>query len=367
MQVFMVGIEQARNLAAAVLVAATATSAAAQSPAPAVLVAPAQMKALSRQTELVGRVEAVEKVDLRARATGFLSARSFKEGDAVKSGQVLFEIEPEPFQAAVDQRQAQVAGAQAALENARLQLERGRELGRTNAIAQAQIDQRVADEARASASVKEAQAALEDAKIKLSYTQIRSPIDGRVGRAPISVGNLVGPDAGVLATVVRDDEVRVLFSVTQRDVLEVRSRNNVASLVPRLRLADGRIYDKQGKLDFIDVTADSKTDGQIVRSTFPNPDHILTDGQTVRIVIEQEGGQQAVAIPQAAIAVDQTGQYVFVVNASNQAEQRRIKIGAQRDGLFAVEDGVRAGDLVVVQGLQRLRNGLTVTPQRVPN
>ena len=156
MQVFMVGIEQARNLAAAVLVAATATSAAAQSPAPAVLVAPAQMKALSRQTELGGRVEAVEKVDLRARATGFLSARSFKEGDTVKVGQVLFEIEPEPFQAAVDQRQAQLAGAQAALENARLQLERGRELGRTNAIAQAQIDQRVADEARASASVRAA-------------------------------------------------------------------------------------------------------------------------------------------------------------------------------------------------------------------
>ena len=338
----------------------------AQAPVPAVLVQPAESIVLARQSEFIGRVEAVEKVDLRARAGGFLSARSFKEGEAVKTGQVLLEIEREPFVAIVDQREAQLAGAQAVLDNARTQLERGRELSRTNAIAQAQVDQRIADEARAAASVKEAQATLEDARIKLAYTQIRSPIDGRVGRVTVSVGNLVGPDSGVLATVVRDDEVRVLFSVTQRDLLEVRRRGTGGAFTARLKLADGSFYEEAGKLDFIDVTVDSRTDGQIVRATFPNAKRLLTDGQTARIVIEQEGKAQSVAIPQSALAIDQAGSYIFVVNATNQVEQRRIKTGVQRDGLLAVEAGVAAGELVIVQGLQRVRAGVTVIPQRAP-
>ena len=336
----------------------------AQAPAPAVLVQPAETRALARQNDFIGRVEAVEKVDLRARAAGFLAARSFKEGEAVKAGQVLLEIEREPFVAIVDQREAQLAGAQAVLDNARTQLERGRELSRTNAIAQAQVDQRISDEARAAASVKEAQAALEDARIKLAYTQIKSPIDGHVGRAAVSVGNLVGPDSGVLATVVRDDDVRVLFSVTQRDILEVRRRATGGAFTARLKLADGSFYEEPGKLDFVDVTVDSRTDGQIVRASFPNAKRLLTDGQTVRITIEQEASTQSVVIPQAAVAIDQAGSYVFVVNATNAVEQRRIKTGVQRDGMLAVDEGIKAGELVIVQGLQRVRPGVTVNPQR---
>lgn len=340
----------------------------AQTPAvPAVLVVPAEVRSLAQQRDFVGRVEAVERVDLRARVSGFLGPRQFRDGDRIKAGQALFLIEPESYQALVDQRQAQLESAQAVLDNADLQLQRGRELGKTNAIAQAQIDQRQADQSKAAASVKEAQAALEDARIQLSYTTIKSPIDGRIGRAAVTPGNLVGPDTGVLATVVRDDDVHVLFSVSQREILDARRRGlGASSNDVKLKLADGQLYDQPGTLGFLDVTVDTKTDGQLVRATFPNPGQLLTDGQTVRVVLEEANQAQTVAIQQAAIAVDQTGPYVFVVSADNKVELRRIRMGTQRDGLVAIEDGIKAGDLVIVQGQQRAKPGQIVAPQRVP-
>src|SRR5689334_23617438 len=336
-------------------------------PPPAVLVQPAELRSMTKQAEFVGRAEALEKVDLRARVTGFLGPRLFKEGDDVKEGQVVFKIEKEPFEAAVDQRKAQLAAAQATLANADQQLARTAELTRKGNAPVAQLDQRTAEQGEAKAAVMEAEANLRDAQIQLSYTEIKTPISGRIGRAAVSPGNLVGPDTGVLATVVKDDPMQVLFSVTQRELLEARETEPTGKVRARVRLADGSLYSERGRIDFLDVQVNPRTDGQMVRAMFPNPDDILTSGQTVRVIIEEKGGDKVVVIPQSAIAIDQTGSYVFVVGEDNKVEQRRVRLGKDREGLAIVEEGVKPGERVVVQGQQRIRAGIIVAPQLAPS
>jgi membrane fusion protein (multidrug efflux system) len=337
-------------------------------PPPAVLVQPAELKPIADQSEFIGRAAAVDKVELRARVKGFLGPRKFKDGDMVKEGQVLFLIEPEPYQAAVDQKIAQRDAAKAALTNADVQLYRAEELLRSKTGTQVTYDQRLSEQLQAKAQLEDAGAQLRDAQIQLSYTQIKSPIDGRIGRASVSPGNIVGPDSGVLATVVSENPIRVLFSITQRELLDARRDSTAGgdTLVVRLRLADGSLYKDKGKLDFIDVTADAKTDGQMVRAVFDNKDGVLTDGQTVRVIVEGEKVPTVVAVPQAAIAQDQTGPYLFIVNDKNVAEQKRVKTGVARDGLVAITEGLKAGEKVIIQGQQRVRPGMTVSPSMAP-
>src|SRR3990167_11182722 len=336
-------------------------------PPPAVLVQPAELKPIADQAEFIGRAAAVDKVELRARVKGFLGPRKFKDGDMVKEGQVLFLIEPEPYQAAVDQKTAQQDAAKAALTNAQLQLTRAEELLRTKTGTQVTYDQRLSEQLQAKAQLEDASAQLPDAQIQLSYTQIKSPIAGLVGRAAVSPGNIVGPDSGVLATVVSENPIRVLFSLTPRELLDARRDTTSGdTLVVLLRLADGNLYKEKGKLDFIDVTADAKTDGQMVRAVFDNKDGLLTDGQTVRVIVEGEKVPTVVAVPQAAIAQDQSGPYLFIVNDKNVAEQKRVKIGVARDGLVAITEGLKAGERVIVQGQQRVRPGMTVNPSLAP-
>ena len=332
-------------------------------PSPAVLVQPAELRSIKKQAEFVGRAEALEKVDLRARVQGFLGPRLFKDGDEVKEGQTVFTIEKEPFQNAVDQRKAQLAAARAALANADQQLQRTTELARRGNTPIAQLDQRTAEQGQAKAVVMEAEANLRDAEIQLSYTDIKTPISGRIGRAAVSPGNLVGPDTGVLATVVQDNPMQVLFSVTQRETLEARDSEVTGKVRALVRLANGSLYSEKGRVDFLDVQVNPRTDGQTVRAMFPNPDDILTSGQTVRVIIEEKGGDKVVVIPQSAIAIDQTGPYVFVVGQDGKVEQRRIKLGANREGLAVVNEGIEPGERVIVQGQQRVRAGITVTPQ----
>jgi membrane fusion protein (multidrug efflux system) len=337
-------------------------------PPPAVLVQPAELKPIADQAEFIGRAAAVDKVELRARVKGFLGPRKFSDGDLVKEGQVLFTIEPEPYQAAVDQKVAQRDAAKAALANADVQLFRAEELLRSKTGTQVTYDQRLSEQLQAKAQLEDAAAQLRDAQIQLSYTEIKSPIAGRVGRAAVSPGNIVGPDSGVLATVVSENPIRVWFSITQRELLDARRDSGTSGdgLVVRLRLADGSIYAEKGKLDFIDVTADAKTDGQMVRAVFDNKQGLLTDGQTVRVIVEGEKVPTVVAVPQAAVALDQTGSYLFIVNDKNVAEQRRVKTGVSRDGLVAITEGLKAGEKVIIQGQQRVRPGMTVAPTEAP-
>src|SRR5262245_37964470 len=332
-------------------------------PPPAVLVQPAELRSMTKQAEFVGRAEALEKVDLRARVQGYLGPRLFKEGDNVKEGQIVFTIEREPFEAVVDQRKAQLAAAQATLANANQQLQRTAELAHKGNAPVAQLDQRTAEQGQAKAAVMEAEANLRDAQIQLSYTEIKTPISGRIGRAAVSPGNLVGPDTGVLATVVQDDPMQVLFSVTQLEMLEGRDSEVTGKVRARIRLANGSLYGEKGRIDFLDVQVNPRTDGQTVRAMFPNPDDVLTSGQTVRVIVEEKGGDEVVVIPQSAVAIDQTGPYVFVVGQDNRVEQRRVQLGKDRAGLAVVAEGLKPSERVVVQGQQRIRAGMTVAPQ----
>ena len=282
-----------RLAAAAMVCLAVPASAQQAAPPPAVLVQPAESRAIAQQAEFVGRADALEKVEIRARVRGFLGSRLFTDGDPVKKDQVIFTIEKEPFEAAVDQKKAALASAQATFTNADMQLQRGTELTRTGAMPPAQLDQRRADRDRAKASILEAEAALRAAEIELSYTEIKSPIDGRIGRAAVSPGNLIGPDSGVLVSVVQEDPMQVLFSVSQREMLEARrAAESTGALLARIKLADGSIYPETGRLDFIDVQANPQTDGQLVRATFPNAKEDLVTGQTVRVIIEEKAGAQ---------------------------------------------------------------------------
>src|SRR5688572_6159574 len=243
----------------AAMLPAAPTGAQQAAPPPAVLVQAAELKPIADQAEFIGRAAAVDKVELRARVKGFLGPRKFNDGDLVKEGQVLFTIEPEPYQAAVDQKVAQRDAAKAALTNADLQLHRAEELLRSKTGTQQTYDQRLSERLQAKANLEDAAAQLRDAEIQLSYTEIKSPIAGRVGRAAVSPGNIVGPDSGVLATVVSENPIRVLFSITQRELLDARRDSSASGdgLIVRLRLADGSLYKDKGKLDFIDVTADA--------------------------------------------------------------------------------------------------------------
>lgn len=338
-------------------------------PPPAVLVMAAEQKALGARAEFIGRVAAVDKVELRARVKGFLGPRKFTDGDAIKQGQVVFTIEPDTYLAAVDQKTALRDAAKATLANAEVQLTRAAELLRTKTGTQVTYDQRLSEQLQAKAGVEEAEAQLRDAQINLSYTEIRSPIAGRIGRSAFSPGNLVSPDSGVLATVVTETPMRVLFSVTQRELLEARKDGGGDSgegLVVQLRLADDSIYPEKGKIDFIDVTVDPRTDGQIVRAVFANKNNTLTDGMTVRVILEAAKPPTVVAIPESAVSLDQSGAYVFVVNDKNVVEQRRVKVGAARDGLLAIDQGLKAGEKVIVQGQQKVRAGMTVAPSDAP-
>lgn len=350
-------------LAGLVALASGQAGAQGQPPAPAVLVAPATLREVSRGQEFVGRIRAMDRVEIRARITGVLGARQFRDGDVVTEGQVIFLIDPAPFQATVDQRAAALAGAQATLRTATQQVERGRDLVSSRTIPQAQQDEREAAMLRAQADVQMAEAQLEQARIDLSYTRITSPIAGRISEASVSPGNLVGPSTGPLATVVRQDPVWVTFNVSQRQVIALRrGAQNTGEVVARLRLADGSTYEHPGRVDYLGVQADSATDTIPARAVFPNPDRLIADGMSVRIRIESAQPERVIVIPQSAIAVDQAGQYVLVVEDGNRAAIRRVRTETQRDGTAVVREGLREGERVIVQGQARVRPGMVVAP-----
>lgn len=364
-------IRRAGVIAALLLWAGVAVPAAAQTPAgqppPAVVVTAAEKRPITRSFPFVGRVQALDKVELRARVQGFLQQRVFTEGGAVKEGDLLFVIEKAPFEATVAQQRAGLAVAQAAAQNAAVQLARARDLARTQNIPQATVDQRAADDAQARARVLEAQAGLREAEINLGYTDIKAPLDGRIGRANFTVGAFLGPDSGALATIVREDPMTVSFAVPQRMMVEAQ-RSGLANetFVVRAILADGKPYAHPGTIDFVDVVVDQRTDSVAIRARFPNPDRMLVDGQAVRVAAETTTPEEAIMIPQAAIQRDQSGAFVLAVGQGDKVEVRRVTMGTVDAGWVAVPSGIAAGDRVIVQGVQRVRPGQVVAPTVAP-
>ena len=341
----------------------------AAAPPPAVTVVKAMIEEVRPTSTFTGRVEAKNKVDLRARVDGFLEKRLFDEGADVKDGELLFTIEKGLYQAAVDEAKAGVETAEATLQLADLELKRQSELVQRNVAAQAKLDEVSAKRGEAHGALLAQKAALEKALLQLSYTDIRAPIAGRISRANVSVGNFVGPSSGPLATIVSQDPIYVSFPVTQREMLEFRNRGKEASdpslVTVYLQLADGSRYPNPGKLDFLDVTVNPGTDAVLVRAVFENPDRLLVSGQLVSVIAESGPGEKALVVPGQALQLDQAGAFVLMVDKDSKIQVRRVEIEGPRGTNMILRKGLEAGELVVTEGIQRVRPGQVVSATEV--
>jgi membrane fusion protein (multidrug efflux system) len=365
--------------AAAVAIGATGATLAqpAASGPPAVGVVEAVNRPITETSEFLGRIEAVNRVNVVARVNAFLEKRLFKEGAEIKAGDELYRLERGPFEADLAAKQAQVAQLQAQLENAKLTTGRARTLLSGPAGQQSTYDAALANERSLEAQVQAAQAQVQSSQINLDYTDIRSPIDGRIGRTAVTEGNVVSPASGVLTTIVSQDPMYVTFPVSVRQRLELRERyvprGGFNAVVIKLRLPDGRQYHQTGKVDFINNTIAQSTDTVTVRGVIPNPTlhdpsttggpvRELTDGEFVTVLLEGVQPVEVLAIPRSAVLSDQQGDYVFTVGPDNKAEQRRIQLGQSTSTMAAVISGLKLGDKVIVEGLQRVRPGQPVSP-----
>lgn len=345
---------------------------------PAVGVITAERRPVTETTEFVGRVEATDRVNIRARVTGFLQERLFREGSDVTEGQVLYRLERAPFEAQLEQAEAGLASARAQLENSQVALTRARDLRQSGAGTQVALDNAQAAERTGQAQVLSAQAAVRVAQINLGYTEISTPIAGQIGRTILTIGNVVGPDTGTLAVIVSQDPMRVAFTVSQRSALDLRNRfegrGGPDAVRVRIRTTDGKMYHENGRVDFVDNQIDRNTDTILVRALIPNPvrratdsatpvtPRELVDGQFVTVFLEGSEPVLTITLPRAAVLQDQQGSYVFVVGAENKAERRNITLGRSTGEVAVVETGLQGGEVVVVEGVQRVRPGQPVNP-----
>ena len=347
--------------------AVAATVAEAQSPAqaPSVVVAPVERREVTPSFLYTGRVEAAETVSLVARVEGFLERRTFREGGDVGKGEVLFLIEQAPYRIAVEEREADLAGAQASLENAEKDFKRKEALVARRSVAQSSVDQARAALGLARASVLQAKAALRRAELNLSYTEVASPIAGQVSRAAYSSGSFVGPGSGALATVTSVDPIHVTIPVAEKDLLEARRRGidlDDPPVAPSLRLSDGSTYEHAGRFDYLDPGVDRTTDTVLSRAVFPNPDRLLLPGQFVTVVVRLKTPVRVLVVPQASVQRDRLGYFVIAVDRANRAEMRRVTLGDKDGADWIVTDGLAEGERIVVRGLRKVRPDSTVNP-----
>ena len=344
---------------------------------PSVGVVRVEARAITEISEFVGRIQAVGRVALTARVTAFLEQRLFEEGTEVKESDLLFRLERAPFEAAVQAQEAAVAETSAKLTNANIQLARGQQLLGTPAGQRAAVDDAIANQRTAAAQLMGAQARLKLAQIDLAYTEIRAPIDGKISRATVTVGNVVGPTTGPLAAIVSQDPMHVLFPVAARAQAELEQRyadkGGMSAVVVRLRMADGSLYEHPGKIDYVDPSVAPNTDTITLRARIANParhpadpgqpvDRPLVDGAFVTVLVEGIQPVTAMAIPRAAILSDQQGNYVYVVGADNKVEQRRVQLGQSTPTIAVIASGLKEGEYVVLDGIQRARPGIQVSP-----
>src|SRR6516225_1729977 len=345
------------------MVYASIASSSAQQQAPAVVpvgTVQAEHKPIAKTKNYVGRVEAINKVEVHARVTGYLEDVQFKEGELVKEGQHLYHIEKDLFQAAVDQAAGELAEDKAKKLLTAVEYQRAEKLAKTSAGTLEARDKALAADRDADARILIAQGKLDTANINLGYTDIVSPIAGKIGRTNITKGNVVSPQSGILTTIVSQDPMYVLFPVSQADISHARDSGlDIEGIKVRLRFADGKTYGPIGKIDFVDVTVDRATDTVQARAVFPNPSGTLIDGQLWEVNLEAGKTEEQVVVPQAALLTDQQGVYVFIVEDGKVAI-RRIKTGGASGADIVVSEGLSGDELVVVQGLESLRPGMAV-------
>jgi RND family efflux transporter MFP subunit len=350
-----------------------AAHAEASPPPPTVTVAQPLVKPLTEYDEFTGRFEPFKQVDIRARVSGYLRSIGFEDGQIVEKGQLLFVVDPRPYQVAVEQAQAAIDGAKARAQLAQLELDRANKLVSSSALSRATLDQRLAEKRQTDADLAAAVAHLDQAKLDLGYTEVRSPIKGRISDRRVDIGNLVAgdPNPTLLTTIVALDPIYFVFDMSeteflgyQRAVLSGKLPSTRDHRTPiAVRLTDEETWAHPGTMDFVDNEVDQGTGTLRARAIVDNPDHFITPGQFGRLRLPGSPEYPAMLIPDSAIVTDQSRKVVLTVGKDDVVTPRVIRPGPHELGLRVVRKGLEAGDRIIIDGLMRARPGAKVTPQ----
>jgi RND family efflux transporter MFP subunit len=340
-------------------------------PPPVVTVETPRQQNVTNYAEFTGTTVAVETVELRARVEGYLQSMHFSAGANVNKGDLLFVIDPKPFQAHLDETASDLAIRQAELKLAETTLKRKEGALKDKAISEVEAIEARAQRDKAAAAVEAARAAVETAALNLAYTEIQAPISGRIGRNLVDVGNLVGADEStLLAVVIKDDPIYCYFNVSERDLLNYQKikrhgdrSNSENGIIPvYLGLSNERGYPFKGRVDYLDNRIDAATGTIQLRAVFPNPDHVLLPGLFARIRVPITTHENALLVPDSALGADQQGRFLLMVNDQNTVEYIAVETGALIQGMRVIKDGITPEDRVIVKGVQRARPGIAVTP-----
>jgi membrane fusion protein (multidrug efflux system) len=332
--------------------------------APLVEVVDVVQKDVPVYVEWVGSVEGSVNATIRAQVSGYLMKQNYREGDFVKKGKALFEIDPRTFQAALDQAEGNLANAQAQWDTAKANLKRIRPLAEKKALSQRDLDNAVGQELSAAAAVQSAKAAVDKARLDLDFTKITSPIDGVAGLAQAQIGNLVGPNSTTpLTTVATVDPIKVYIPLSEQQYLwhvEKQKQNKNRTVTPELFLSDGSLYPHKGQFALADNQIDPKTGTIKVAALFPNPGNILRPGLFARVRAHVETKQGALLVPQRSVSEIQGRYQVAVVGSDNKIDIRTVKAAERVDTLWVIDEGLKPGERVVSEGVQKVRPGMTV-------
>lgn len=361
--------------AAVLILSISSQSVMAATPLPAVTVAVVASATPDSALQFLGRVEAIQAVDVTTRTEGFIAARLFTEGQMVKQGDLLYEIDPALHQASVTQAQAQLDSATASANHAQVNLTRLQRLGNNRSVSQAEVDEAQAQRDISRAAVAQAQANLQIQQLQLSFTRIYAPITGQIGHSRFNVGSLINPASGTLVSIVQLDPIRVAIAVNERDYITATyqlSTTGAASasdnsalafehFTPRIQLANGKQYPESGVFESVDNQIDKQTGTVTIRTRFDNPRHLLLPGGVVNVSLAAETAKAVTAIPIAALQQNKQGHFVLVVTDKDQVEVRPATLGEQFEQQYEVKDGLKVGERVIVSGLQHVRPGMTVS------
>ena len=332
-------------------------------PAPPVSVAPAVQRAISDSEEFSGRLEAAEYVELRPRVGGTVDKVYFADGALVRKGELLFSIDPRPFEAEAARAQSQLTSMKARSELAQSELARAQKLLDSQAVSKQEVDQLASGQRTSQADIQGAEAALRIARLNIEYSKVRAPITGRVSRASVTAGNVVN-EQSVLTTIAGTGKVYAYFDGSERTYLRLNDARS-SGKAPKVRMAllDEPGFPHEGNVDFIDNRLNPQTGAIRMRASFDNAAGRFTPGLSARLRMESAAATNAVLVPERAIGTDQTKKYVYVVEADGKPQFREVHLGALVDGMRVVQGGVKGGEHVVVDGLQRIQPGMTVAPQ----
>ena len=339
-------------------------------PPPSVTVAQPIRQTVTNFLEETGSTEPVQMVSVRARVAGYLEKINFEAGKDVEAGEVLYVIQQREYKAKVDSAQAEVKSMEVALKLAEIEFERQKNLVADNATAQTKVDQAEADRDGAIASLDAANATLDQAQLDFEYTEVKTPISGRVGKTLVKLGNLVGEsEATHLTTVVAYDPIYVNFNISERALLsasragDASERPDITTIKAYMRRAIDKGFPFVGNLEYADLGVDQSTGTFMIRGIFPNPTKTILPGLFVRVRIPMGTTENAVLVPERSLGADQAGRFVMVVGDDNVVERRNVEVGAKYEDMVVVSDGLNGDESIVIDGIQRTRPGAKVTPK----